>query len=229
MPLSSQEAIHKCPLLCDLEEELCELLSRLAITRAYKKGVRIFDEGDACPGLFIVADGLVRIYKTSPSGKTHVLHFAEPGRTFAEVAALGGFPCPANAEALEPTTCIVLPTDDLMRLLRENHAFCRQLLTGMALWVRQLVDLLEDMALRDAKGRVARHLLEAAPAERGLAFELPMLRKDLASHIGLTSETLSRALRRLAERNWIALEDGGRIQILDTGALEDAARGIATE
>jgi CRP/FNR family transcriptional regulator len=175
----------------------------------------------------VVASGLVRVYKLAPSGKEHVLHFAEPYRTFAEVAVLGNFAAPATAEALEEETrCVLLPTAQLRGLLEAEHALCLQLLTGMSRWVRQLVGLLEDVVLRDAAGRVARQLLQSDVTGGRGWFVLPMLKKDLASHLNLTSETLSRTLRRLAEAGLIEMEPGQKIRILQREALSDVAAGV---
>ena len=53
----------------------------------------VFRENDACPGVFVVGQGLVRVFKTGAGGKEQVLHMVGPGETFAEVAAIGGFNC----------------------------------------------------------------------------------------------------------------------------------------
>ena len=90
----------------------------------------------------------------------------------------------------------------------------------------QLIGLLEDIVLRDGSGRVARHVLEADPSGGKEAFLLPVLKKDLASHLNLTSETLSRTLRRLAESGLIELGAGQRIRILDAAGLRDVAEGL---
>ena len=223
---TAREILRKCGLFRRLADEWIDLLASEAITRRFKKGHRIIRQGDQCPGLYCVGQGLVRIFKTAPSGKDHVLHFADPGKTFAEVAAMGEFAVPAHAEAVEDTVCVVLPTDRFQRLLKTHHELCLQLLSGMSFWVRQLVGLLEDIVLRDAGGRVARHVLEADPSGGREAFSLPVLKKDLASHLNLTSETLSRTLRRLAESGLIEMGAGQRIRILDSAALRDVAEGL---
>ena len=225
-PLTAREILRKCRLFKTLSDQWIDRLAAESITRRFKKNQTIFRQGDECPGLYCVGAGLVRIFKIAPSGKDHVLHFAEPGGTFAEVAALGEFALPAHAEAVEDTVCVVVPTDRLQRLLKTHHELCLQLLAGMSFWVRQLIGLLEDIVLRDASGRVARHLLQADPSGGKAAFSLPVMKKDLASHLNLTSETLSRTLRRLAESGLIEMATGQQIRILNPAALRDVAEGL---
>jgi CRP/FNR family transcriptional regulator len=213
-------------LLRTLSDDWIERLGAEAVIRRFTKGVMIFRQGEECPGLYCVGTGLVRIFKVAPSGKDHVLHFADAGKTFGEVAALGEFTLPAYAEAIEDTVCALLPTDRFQTLLKRHHELCRQLLNGMSFWVRQLVGLLEDIVLRDASGRVARHLLAADASGGREAFSLPVMKKDLASHLNVTSETLSRTLRRLADAGLIEMGSGQQIRILMPDALHDVAEGL---
>ena len=192
---------------------------------SFAKHATILRQGEDAPGIYCVVGGLVRVYKLAPNGKEHVLHFAEPGGTFAEVAALGAFPVPAYAEAVEDSVCVLLSAVRIRHLIETHHALCLELLSGYSQWVRRLVGLLEDLVLRDAVGRVASHLLGAAGGSDE-EFQLRMRKRDLASHLNLTSETLSRTLRRLAESGLIELGAAQRMRIADRAGLSEVARGL---
>jgi len=85
---------------------------------------------------------------------------------------------------------------------------------------------MEDVVLRDAAGRLARYLLDAEAGQDGL-IELPTLKRHLASHLNLTSETFSRTLRRLVDGGLIAEPDGSHVRVLDRDGLQKVAEGLA--
>jgi CRP-like cAMP-binding protein len=209
----------------EVRGESLDRLVGMARLKRYARGELVFRQDDPCPGVFVVGSGSVRIFKMAPSGKEHVLHFVDPGLTFAEVAAIGGFPCPAFAEATTDCTCVLLPKAPFTEALVEDHALCLQLMSSMAFWVRHLVDLMEDIVLRDAAGRLAGHLLQACGSE-GETFALSNLKKDLASHLNLTSETFSRTLRRLISAGLVEELDGRRLRILRFDDLKNLADGL---
>ena len=216
--------LAKCSFLSQVDGRSRKRLALMAVPRQFRKGEVIFREGDTPPGIFIVGEGLVRIYKLAATGKEHVLHLAGPGMTFAEVAVFGGFPCPAIAEAVEDSACVLLPAEPLASALQEDHRLCLQILSGMAMWVRSLVSLLEGIVLRDAAGRVAGYLLQVH-SQQGETIALPGLKKHIASHLNLTSETLSRTLRQLRDDKLITEVQNGLV-IEDLKGLQRIAEGF---
>ncbi|MBN2024744.1 MAG: Crp/Fnr family transcriptional regulator [Pirellulales bacterium] len=226
MPMNVADILHGCKLFSGLDDRAFRRLATMAVVRSYPKGKVVFRQGDPCPGAFVVGRGQVRVFTMAGGGKQHVLHLVGPGGTFAEVAAIGGFACPASVETLTATTCAVLPTDPLRRALAEDHGLCLGLLAGLTGWVRHLVGLMEDIVLRDAAGRVARLLLETEPAADG-TIRLPGLKRHVASHLNLTSETFSRVLRRLADDHLVGEAPKGRLHLLDRRRLAQLAKGVS--
>jgi CRP/FNR family transcriptional regulator, dissimilatory nitrate respiration regulator len=222
------DILHACPLFSEVQPGGFRRLATIARLCQFRKGQVIFRENEPCPGMFVVGQGLVRVFKTGAAGREHVLHIMGPGDTFAEVAALGNFPVPASAEALKKTTCALLPQDRLRQALIDDHQLCLDMMTGIALWARRLVTLVEDVALRDAAGRVARFLLELSQAKSAAAdtIELPGLKRHVASHLNLTSETFSRTLRRLIDAGLIAEIDVRHLRLLHPKKLRQVADGL---
>ena len=226
MESATARIIRSCGLFCGLSEASFEKIARISRRVRFKRGEMIFREGDPCPGIYVVGEGAVRVFKLAPNGKEHVLHFAYPGTTFAEVAAIGRFACPAYADVTEDSVCALIPEAGFRRIISEDHAFCIEMMTGMSRWVRNLVGLLEDLVLRDATSRVARHLIQSDNTKGQGEFALPMRKKDLASHLNLTSETLSRTLHRLVECGLIETREQ-RIRIRELAKLREVADGLA--
>jgi CRP/FNR family transcriptional regulator len=193
------------------------------VTKRLAAGDVIFQQGDPCPGVFAVGRGLVRVYKVAPNGKEHVLHLAGPGGTFAEAAVIGRFDCPAYAQALEASDLAMIPAAAFLSFLESDHRACIDLLVGISSWLHHVVDLLEDVVLRDAAGRVSRHLLAHAGPDG--VVHLPGARKLLANQLNLTPETLSRTLRRLDDDRVVSSERES-IVVVDRARLEGVAAGL---
>lgn len=223
--MNVEQILSLCPIFARVQGISRARLMKMAQLKTFAMGERIVDEGQPCPGVFIVGRGLVRIYKLSPNGKEHVLHMAADRETFLEVASIIDIPCPAFVEAIEDTECALLPDAAFRQALQEDHQLCLQLLGGMAMRVRQFVGLLENIVLRDALSRVARHLLTLSD-QQGFSVSLPSLKRHMASHLNLTSETLSRCLRQLMDNGMIESESGGGIGILDRETLNEVAEGV---
>ncbi|WP_413433335.1 Crp/Fnr family transcriptional regulator [Crateriforma spongiae] len=219
-PRSVRDVLAACGLFQGLDDQQMLLLCDMGRRCRYRAGETVFQQQTPCPGIFVVDRGLVRVFRSGPNGQQHVLHLCGPNQTFAEVAAIGGFPLPASATAAESTECVLIPTDRLHTELSSNHALCHQLLTGMAFWVRHFVQLVEDIALRDAMSRVTRLLCDL-PCDANGRIALPGSKKDIANHLNLTSETFSRVLRRLMEKQVIESEGSRAIRVLDADALGD--------
>lgn len=219
-------ALRATRLFSNLDERALGVLAEFSSVQRLARGDVVVRAGERAAGVYGVLKGQLRVYSLAPSGKERVLHLAGPGQTVLEVAVLGRFAAPAFCEASEDTLALVLAAEPFCAALEADHGLCLALLSSMAMRVRNLVDLLEDIAMRDAAGRVARYLVQVSDPSDG-SIMLPGLKKHLASYLNLTSETLSRTLRRLVEAGLIGTqgERSTALCILDRAGLDAVAQG----
>lgn len=201
--------------------EIAELAARTD-ERSFKKGEMVFCEGQACQGLYVVKSGLVKVFKTSPDGKEQVLRLVGPGKSFNEVPAFDGGPCPASAQALENSNVCVVPRPDLVRLMHRSPAFSVAAVQAMASHLRHLVSLVEDLSFRSVTARVAKILLQTTRPDDGVGAGADrrgrLTQQDMAQMAGTAREVVARALKAL-ERAGAIRQHRGNISILDTSRL----------
>ncbi len=197
-------------------------------------------------GFYAVLSGRVRIYQASAAGKEITLHAPGPGEVFAEAAVFQGGRYPAAAQTLEASELLFIERVRLRALLAEDPELALAMLGLMAQRLRFLVNKIETLTLKEAPARLASHLLLLAAAQRGvdaatfaelaaaleadaatsLTVTLTLPKGHLATLLGATPETLSRALRSLADRGFIVL-DNKRVTLLDPTGLHEVAEGLA--
>jgi CRP/FNR family cyclic AMP-dependent transcriptional regulator len=208
--------LRAIPLLASLDEPTLRDTARRARLCEFRPGQHILLEGEEPPGLFMVRRGRVRLSRTAPDGREQVLAMVGPGDHFSPVPLFDGGPNPATARAMSPVTCLLLPREDLVALIRRHPDLALATLSAMAGQLRELVTLVEDLAFRSVRARLARLLLaEAAEAGEGAA---ELTHQELAERAGTVREIAGRALRRLAEEGLVRLERG-RVIVLDQPGL----------
>jgi CRP-like cAMP-binding protein len=206
-------------------------LARRCHERALKRGEHAFEEGDACRGLLVVAEGAVEMRQVSSRGREQVLHAEGAGATLGEVPLFDGQGYIASAVAIEPTRIVLIPRQVVLDLCRRHPAVALSMLEAMAKRVRRFAGLVEDLAFRQVTERLARHLEASAAAAggrvvQGTVVDLALTQEQLASRLGTVRELVSRALSQL-ERAGASKRTRAGVVIRDLGRLAAAARGDA--
>jgi len=201
-------------------------LARRFKSRSFRKGTLIFSEGDSCDGLWVVAEGRIKISRLSPSGREQVLHTEGPGATLGEVPLFdrGGYV--ASASALTAARLLWLPRRELEILCRRRPEVALAIIATMAGRIRAFASLAGDLALRPISERLGQLLLAEArragrAGPRGIDFTLPGTREEIAAHIGTVRELVSRSLAALTRAGLITIQ-GRRCVLLDVKRLEEA-------
>lgn len=219
--------LRRVPYFSGLPDVLLAELAAAAVQRSYDRGQIVFLEGEPCAGLCIVAEGEIKIFKLSVQGREQILQRIGRGGTFNDVAVLDGGPNPASAAATAPTSLRIIARGDIQRLAQAHPALAWSLIESIARRARQLVGLVEELALLSVRARLAKLLLAEAsrPAAEGEIDRGQMVtQSEMAARLGTVREMVGRALRELADEGVIMI-DRHRIVIRDRAALATIAEG----
>src|ERR1017187_4686183 len=109
--------LEKSTLLASLSRPEIQSLAARTVRKRFKSGELLFSEGEPCHGLHIIAQGKVRIFKTSVNGREQVLAMNVPGESVAELPVFDGGTYPASAVAIEDAEIAFISQ-------RDFHTYC---------------------------------------------------------------------------------------------------------
>ncbi len=228
--METVELLRHLPIFSDLDEASLRQLAERCVTRSVGPGHALFTAGEECRGLYVIADGRVRIYRLSPDGREQVLHIEGTGRPVAELPLFDGGTYPASASTMDPTRLVFLPRADFEYLYRTHPDIAQAIIRGLGKRLRHLVHVAETLAFRDVAARLA--MLLADYAERsgtrdgeGVELSLDRTQEELALEIGTARESVSRAMKQLRRKGLIESRRGNRIRITSVEQLRALARG----
>jgi CRP-like cAMP-binding protein len=174
-----------------------DALARLAAKgkqRRFEQGDTLFVEGTKGSEFFLLMEGDVRLYKTSPEGQEIVLRIIRPGEIFAEVVIFEDTTYPATAAALSNGSVFAIGRASFAELLEDNR-FRNEFITMLMKKQRYLTERILYLTTYAVEERFFRFLLEHYGTSG--VYRVDMAKKDIASAIGTIPETLSRLINRL--------------------------------
>ena len=218
------ERLKRVPFFSKLGDDALGEIAKAAREKSFDKGQMIFFENDPCDGFYFIRSGSVKIYKMSPGGREHILHTFKAGATFAEVPTFDDGLCPANAQAVEDTSLLLIRRTDFEKVTRAYPEVAFGLLNHFASWLRRFTIRLEELSLKDVGARLAGYLLRVADEEGertpdGIAIHLKDSQQEIAAQIGTVREIVSRSLRKFQDMELISLK-GRRLVVRDREGLE---------
>src|SRR6201991_5041580 len=207
-----------------LESSELEELDRISQPRSFAARTTLFEQGALAGSVFNVTEGIVRLHKSLPDGRRQIVGFALPG-DFLGLALMDRYSVAAEA-VTEVRACRFARSaflgyvDQRPHLLRRLHEFA-----GHELSLAQ--DQMLLLGRRSAEEKVVAFLLnlQARFGRIGAAsvtVPLPMSRQDIADYLGLTIETVSRTLTRLAREKLLVIVPDG-VRLLDKDRLAQIA------
>jgi CRP/FNR family cyclic AMP-dependent transcriptional regulator len=219
----SSEFLATIPLFGGLDAAEIARFGDLARERAYPKGSIIVFEDDPGDSMFIVREGRVKVVLIGEDGREVILGVLGVGEHFGELSLIDGQPRSAHVIAMEDAQLIVLRREDFRRRVQESPSVAWALLEAMSRRLRKADEQIGSLVLLDVDGRIARLLLDAAPADGAGVVERRLTHQTIAQMIGASRETVSRALRDFQERGLITVHRR-QIAVTDRPGLEKMAQ-----
>ncbi len=166
----------------------------------YPSGTEIFGQAEPVDYFYQVIEGAVRSHKLLSDGRRQIGAFHLAGDIFGLEQGFHRF----TAEAIVDTTVRLMKREGLERVAKADFANIRSLLKMTTDNLQHAENHILLLGRKTALERVAAFLLEMnrrLPKEGVVA--LPMSRRDIADYLGLTLETVSRALSLLHKRGYL--------------------------
>jgi CRP/FNR family nitrogen fixation transcriptional regulator len=197
----------------------------LGTTRALAKGEELYAEGDPAPCFYKVLSGAVCTSMLLDDGRRQIDAFHLPGDVFGLER---GHAHRSAAEAVGDATVIAYRRSALGPGAGGSAEAAQALLDAILRSLERAQGHMLLLGRKTAMERIASFLLDmAGRAGHADHIDLPMTRADIADHLGLTIETVSRLLARLeregiiempAQRRTIRLRRKGHLVSLAAAA-----------
>lgn len=185
--------------------------------RVVHAGDKIYRVGQGFHCLHIVSTGMVKIVNLSPDGREQVvaLHFRGDWLGL-EAIATGCYTC--DAVAMDTGEVWSVPYGELLNVVLRQPELLHALHDAMSRQLARDHDSLQSLCALPTDARVASflHYWADAMAKRGLRTDqisLHMTRAEIGNYLGMTLESVSRALSRLARCDIIRFLEKGRREI----------------
>ena len=204
--------------------ELSAASDRISVSDfRYGRGAEIFGEAEPAEYIYQVIEGAVRTHKLLSDGRRQIGAFHLSGDIFGlENGATHRF----TAEAIVATMVRLVKRKSLDNVAQNDPAIFNTILDMTANSLVHAENLILLLGRKTSLERVAAFLLEMHFRSTAAGvMHLPMSRRDIADYLGLTLETVSRAISKLRRRLILKFEGTTQrhIVILDVQALAKLA------
>lgn len=208
--------ISLVPIFNHLDSESMSKIAAKANHKNLKRGEYLYQAMDEEDSVYIVHRGKIRIFHLAESGKEQLIRVLNPGDFTGEWSLFTNDKFHENfAEVTKNTSICVIQRDDLQDLLNEYPEISLKILQAMSDRLQQSEKQTSSVAIEQVTNRIIYYLEDLVDPmpDDDVTVELPMARKDIASYLGTTPETLSRKFKELENNGLVEQLPKNKIHI----------------
>jgi CRP-like cAMP-binding protein len=204
---------------------LVEMAADAALLRVARRAL-LYSYGEDVAGLYLVADGRVRVVRGAGESRALTVAYRGPGDVIGEIAITQRSRHVDTAAAIDTADVVQIAPRSVEKVLGQSSGAARRLIELMVERRLETERRIESLLLRTVESRVAEFLLDAAnrsgvPDSRGVLIGVKYTHQEIADYVGSTRETVTLTLGELKRRN-LVLFDHRRIVVCDAEALAGA-------
>jgi len=207
----------------NLEGERLDLMCDSKKEKKYALGECIIKEGTQIKDFTYLKSGLVKLFKSDPSGSEHIITIAKPMDYVSLLSVFSNDHYNYSVTAIEDSVTCNLRLNDLLKMMKENGAMALGLLQKMSRAADRIILDSVEIRKKHLRGRVAYLLIYFADTAYSTSeFELPLTRKEMAEYVGMTTENVIRSLSEFRKDGILKIY-GKTIQIVNMDTLRSIA------
>lgn len=198
--------VNLVPIFNHLDQESQKIIAARANTKNLNRNEYLYQAGDKDDSLYIIHQGQIRITHLSESGKEQLIRLLNPGDFTGEWTIFSEENVHENfAQATRKTSICVINRGNFQKLLNEYPKISMEILKVMSSRLQESQKQTASVAIEQVTNRIIYYLeeLTVGGEEDKQTVQLPMSRKDLASYLGTTPETISRKFKELENEGLI--------------------------
>ncbi len=200
--------VSTSPLFSHLSQEDIDFIASRGNTKTIPKNTILLNEGDESDFLCVILQGQVKVFVSEESGKEVILNIQGPGEYFGELSLIDEVPRSASVMTSKRSRIVFISRADFETCLVDNPMLALKLIRSLTQRVRELTDIVKNLALHDVYGRVARTLRKLARVQDGqLVVDQRLTHQELANMVGASREMVSRILKDLHTGGYIEIKN----------------------
>lgn len=204
----------------NLREEELSLIDQNKVEKFFKKGELICSQNEEIFDFLYLQKGLVKLYKTEPNKKQHIISIAKPKDFIGLLSIFSNKKHIYSISAIEDSLICFVKLNIIKELIKTNGIFALDFFEKISIVADSVIKTRIDINTRQLRGRIAYILLLfSKKIYNNSVFELPISRKEIAELIDMSTENVIRVLSEFRKDNLIDIE-GKSIKIKDSEKIE---------
>ena len=219
-------ALDKFPIFAGIPTQHTDWIRSRMHMHTYPANIDMIVVGTPGEQVFIIIEGLVKVYSPQLDGSEVIIDLLGPGALVGEMSILDKSSRSASVITLEDTRVGWISDDDFLEALQRFPGFSFNLLKILSTRLRLTNEHMQALAYLEVHGRVAHQLLAFAefygqPVQDGLLISLRLPQGEIAELVGASRKRVNQAMGDLKREGIINFDGERRVTILKLQALKD--------